>query len=217
MWTGLALNTQRDSLKADLDDKYMVIFQNYGLDLEAVQKIYEKGKHTPPLVRNAPPVAGNIMWSRQLLRRIEAPMKKFSLNKSIMTTKESKRIVKTYNRVARALIEFEMLWHQARSPPLPQAAPQVPAPRAPYRAASVSSASLFADAAWACLRAASRRDRSGEVQRPVAAPAVLHWAPLVARNSRRTLASPAGGGRRSRARPKGSLGTAPWASKFKGL
>ena len=31
---------------------------------------------------------------------------------SIMTTKESKRIVKTYNRVARALIEFEMLWHQ---------------------------------------------------------------------------------------------------------
>jgi dynein heavy chain len=103
---------QRDSLKADLDDKYMVIFQNYGLDLEAVQKIYEKGKHAPPLLRNAPPVAGNIMWSRQLLRRIEEPMKKFSQNKNIMTTKESKRIVKTYNRVARALIEFEMLWHQ---------------------------------------------------------------------------------------------------------
>eukprot|EP00854_Cymbomonas_tetramitiformis_P001067 gene1068-1616_t len=103
---------QRDTLKADLDDKYMVIFQNYGLDLEAVQKIYEKGKHSPPLVRNAPPVAGNIMWSRQLLRRIEEPMKKFSANKGIMTTKESKRIVKTYNRVARALIEFEMLWHQ---------------------------------------------------------------------------------------------------------
>jgi dynein heavy chain len=90
----------------------MVIFQNYGLDLEAVQKIYEKSKHSPPLVRNAPPVAGNIMWSRQLLRRIEEPMKRFSQNKSIMTTKESKRIVKTYNRVARALIEFEMLWHQ---------------------------------------------------------------------------------------------------------
>lgn len=104
---------QRDSLKQDLDDKYMVIFQNYGLDLDVVQKIYEKHKSGPPLARNAPPVAGNVMWSRQLLRRIEDPMKKFAANKTIMATKESKRIVKTYNRVARALIEFETLWHQA--------------------------------------------------------------------------------------------------------
>lgn len=87
--------------------------QNYGLDLDVVQKIYEKHKSGPPLARNAPPVAGNIMWSRQLLRRIEEPMKKFAANKTIMATKESKRIVKTYNRVARALIEFETLWHQA--------------------------------------------------------------------------------------------------------
>ncbi|GBG77441.1 hypothetical protein CBR_g23890 [Chara braunii] len=104
---------QRDSLKGDLDDKYMVIFQNYGLDLEAIQKIYEKYKHNPPLVRNAPPVAGNIMWARQLLRRIEDPMKRFAGNKSIMATKESKRIIRMYNKVARALVEFELLWHQA--------------------------------------------------------------------------------------------------------
>lgn len=90
----------------------MVIFQNYGLDLEAVQKIYEKYKHAPPLVRNAPPVAGSIMWARQLLRRIEEPMKKFAHNKTIMATKESKRIIKTYNKVAKALVEFETLWHQ---------------------------------------------------------------------------------------------------------
>lgn len=95
--------------------RYMVIFQNYGLDLEAVQKIYEKYKHSPPLVRNAPPVAGSIMWARQLLRRIEEPMKKFTHNKSIMATKESKRIIKTYNKVAKALVEFETLWHQVCS------------------------------------------------------------------------------------------------------
>ena len=63
-------------LQADLAAKYLVIFQNYGLDLEAVQKLYEKHKHAPPVVRNAPPVAGNIMWARQLLRRIEMPMKR---------------------------------------------------------------------------------------------------------------------------------------------
>ena len=106
---------QRDSLKSDLDEKYMAIFQNYGQDLNTIQQIYEKQKNSPPLVRNAPPVAGSIMWSRQLLQRIEEPMKKFSQNKSIMSSKDSKtkKIIKTYNRVARALIEFETLWHDA--------------------------------------------------------------------------------------------------------
>jgi len=112
---------QRETLKADLDSKYAVIFHNYGLDLETVQKVYDKQKVSPPTVRNAPPVAGNILWSRQLLRRIEEPMKKFKDNKSIMTTKESRKIIRTYNRVARALIEFETLctMHGARalSPP----------------------------------------------------------------------------------------------------
>jgi len=81
---------QRETLKADLDSKYTVIFHNYGLDLETVQKVYDKQKVNPPTVRNAPPVSGNILWSRQLLRRIEEPMKKFKDNKSIMTTKEAR-------------------------------------------------------------------------------------------------------------------------------
>jgi dynein heavy chain len=40
----------RDSLKADLDSKYTVIFQNYGLDVETVQRLYEKHKADPPMV-----------------------------------------------------------------------------------------------------------------------------------------------------------------------
>jgi dynein heavy chain len=35
---------KRDTLKSDLEAKYMIIFQNYGLDLDAVQKNYEKHK-----------------------------------------------------------------------------------------------------------------------------------------------------------------------------
>ena len=91
----------------------MVIFHNYGLDLETVQRLYEKQKHAPPHVRNAPPVSGNILWSRQLMRRIEEPMGKFQANQNLMMTKESKKIVKTYNRIARTIVEFETLWHMA--------------------------------------------------------------------------------------------------------
>ena len=83
----------------------MVIFQNYAKDLDAVQKLYEKHKYEPPVPRNAPPVAGNIMWARQLLRRIEAPMQRFAQNKNLLAAKESKKINKTYNKV-RACLPF---------------------------------------------------------------------------------------------------------------
>ncbi len=65
----------------------MLIFHQYGQDLEQVQKAYDRHKHNPPLIRNAPPVAGNIIWSRQLYRRIEEPMLKFQDNEKIMNAK----------------------------------------------------------------------------------------------------------------------------------
>ena len=70
---------QRESLKSDLDSKLNIIFQNYGQELEQVQQLYEKEKHDPPIPRNLPPVAGNITWSRHLLKRIEEPMKQVSV------------------------------------------------------------------------------------------------------------------------------------------
>ena len=71
-------------MQSDLEAKYLVIFQHYGQDLEEVQRLYERHKHAPPLPRNSPPVAGNIMWARQLLRRIEVPMKRWADAPSIM-------------------------------------------------------------------------------------------------------------------------------------
>ena len=104
----------RKTLRSDLESKYMVIFHNYGLDLENVQKTYDRQKHAPPMVRNITPVSGSITWGRQLLRRIESPMQNFKENKSIMgSQKESKKIIRTYNKIARALIEFETVWLNA--------------------------------------------------------------------------------------------------------
>jgi dynein heavy chain len=103
----------RDTLKADLDSKMSIIFQNYGTELEQIQQLYEKQKHDPPISRNLPPVAGNIAWSRHLLNRIEEPMKQFETHQGVMGTKDAKRIIKMYNKVARTLIAFEFLWYKA--------------------------------------------------------------------------------------------------------
>ena len=104
---------QRESLKGDLSSKYTNIFNNFGQDLIVIQHLYEKNKQSPPAMRNMTPIAGKVMWARQLLRRIEDPMKLFQNIRSIMTSKDSKKIVKLYNKVGRALIEFETLWVRA--------------------------------------------------------------------------------------------------------
>lgn len=104
---------QRESLKSDLDSKLNTIFQTYGLELEKVQQLYEQEKKDPPIPRNLPPVSGNIHWSRHLLKRIEEPMKQFELNQNVLANKDAKRIIKMYNKVAKTLIAFEMLWYQA--------------------------------------------------------------------------------------------------------
>ena len=111
---------RRERLRADLDAKLTVVFHNYGIDLETSQRLYERAKAQPPTVRNAPPVTASIMWARQLMRRIEEPMVKFQMNKNLMSTKESKKIVKTYNRIARTIVEFETLWHLAWSKSIEQ-------------------------------------------------------------------------------------------------
>jgi dynein heavy chain len=100
-------------LPKPLQNNPQVIFQHYAKDLEAVQATYEAHKHKPPLPRNAPPIAGNIIWARQLLRRIEAPMQRFAYNRALVGSKESRRVIRLYNRVAKALVEFEALWHAA--------------------------------------------------------------------------------------------------------
>jgi dynein heavy chain len=64
-----------------------------------VQQLYEKQKHDPPIPRNMPPVAGNITWSRHLLKRIEEPMKQFERNQNVLAGKDAKRIIKIYNKV----------------------------------------------------------------------------------------------------------------------
>jgi dynein heavy chain len=104
---------QRESLKSDLDSKLNIIFQNYGIELDQVQQLYDREKQDPPTPRNLPPVAGNITWSRHLLKRIEEPMKQFESNQNVLAGKDAKRIIKLYNRVAKTLVAFEYLWYQA--------------------------------------------------------------------------------------------------------
>nr|XP_013808177.1 PREDICTED: dynein heavy chain 5, axonemal isoform X2 [Apteryx mantelli mantelli] len=96
-----------------VDEKYLKILQNYGHDIETVSKLYTKQKQNPPLARNLPPIAGKILWARHLFCRIQEPMESFQQHPAVLQTADGKRITRNYNKVAKVLLEFEVIYHRA--------------------------------------------------------------------------------------------------------
>ena len=76
-------------------------------------KVYQKNRNDPPAARDLPPIAGKISWARQLYRRVQEPMEAFQQNPDILKDAEAKKVIKNYNKTARVLLEFELLYHQA--------------------------------------------------------------------------------------------------------
>uniref|UniRef100_A0A672TUG5 Dynein axonemal heavy chain 5 n=1 Tax=Strigops habroptila TaxID=2489341 RepID=A0A672TUG5_STRHB len=91
----------------DLNEKYIVVLQQYSQDIEFVQKLYQTQKENPPIPRNMPPVTGKIMWAQQLYRKIDHPMRVLKKKTTLL------KAVKSYNKMAAVLLEFELIYHRA--------------------------------------------------------------------------------------------------------
>uniref|UniRef100_A0A8C4Y3D3 Dynein axonemal heavy chain 8 n=1 Tax=Gopherus evgoodei TaxID=1825980 RepID=A0A8C4Y3D3_9SAUR len=100
-------------LQQDIAHTVGLILQHYVAELEATKKLYQAQKDDPPLARNMPPVAGKILWVRQLFRRISEPINFFYKNSDILTSPEGKAVVRLFNKISYVLVEFEVLYHMA--------------------------------------------------------------------------------------------------------
>eukprot|EP00118_Oscarella_pearsei_P013119 m.101516 g.101516 ORF g.101516 m.101516 type:complete len:4701 (+) comp37133_c1_seq2:73-14175(+) len=96
-----------------LKEKYRRILLHYARDIEAVQKLYVKHREDPPNESDLAPIAGKIAWARQLYRRIDEPMATFRQFEDLLKLPEAKAIVKQYNKMCKALLQYEMLYHNA--------------------------------------------------------------------------------------------------------
>ena len=94
------------------EDKYRAVIAKFTSDLQFVQTEYMENKENPPLARNLPPVSGKIAWSRQLYRRIAGPVEVFQTNEQLMQLPETKKAIKKFNRLARVLVEYELVFLQ---------------------------------------------------------------------------------------------------------
>ncbi|MGH0161968.1 UNVERIFIED_CONTAM: hypothetical protein FKN15_041793 [Acipenser sinensis] len=75
---------QRQGIQPVINECYVEALEWFYEEIKEVQETYEEQKDDPVLPRNLPPAAGAIYWSRQLLSKIEEPMKekKFKMYKS---------------------------------------------------------------------------------------------------------------------------------------
>ncbi|XP_019624088.1 PREDICTED: dynein heavy chain 8, axonemal-like [Branchiostoma belcheri] len=96
----------------NIDEKYQLLLEHFCGELEDVKKLYNQHREDPPIPRDMPPVAGKIAWARQLFRRIQGPMDVFKKHPTILKQPEAQKCIKTYNRLASVLMEFEMLYHR---------------------------------------------------------------------------------------------------------
>ncbi|XP_077973667.1 uncharacterized protein LOC120348568 isoform X2 [Styela clava] len=103
---------QRPSMSNVIAERYSDVYSTFSQELYRIQEMYEENKDNPIVPRDAPPAAGAIYWTRQLMSHIEEPMKIFQENKTLNQSKEYHRAVKIYNRIATALVTCETLWYQ---------------------------------------------------------------------------------------------------------
>ncbi|XP_041950591.1 dynein heavy chain 8, axonemal-like [Alosa sapidissima] len=100
-------------LQAEISNTVALILQHYVSELESVRKLYQAHREDPPVARNMPPIAGKILWVKQLFRRIQEPIQYIEQNSDMLSTPEGKDVIKMYNRTAAVLVEFEILYHRA--------------------------------------------------------------------------------------------------------
>eukprot|EP00940_MAST-03C_sp_MAST-3C-sp2_P000013 g13.t1 len=105
---------RREDIRRNLKVRLRTIFARYAHDLQVVQVLYERTKENPPLCRNVPPVAGHILWVRNLVQRVREPMNIFQeMAPQLLAEHDAKKVVRMYNRVLKVLLSYEYLWFEA--------------------------------------------------------------------------------------------------------
>ncbi|KOX80134.1 Dynein heavy chain 8, axonemal [Melipona quadrifasciata] len=96
-----------------IDRKYLELITLFQKEIEDVRDRYNEDRSDPPIPRNVPPIAGRILWIRQLFRRIETPMEIYKKCRRVITHDHMQRCIRIYNALISVFIHYEMIYHKA--------------------------------------------------------------------------------------------------------
>lgn len=110
------LNTRFEKLKFNrlwIDRKYLELESMYQKEIEQIRDRYNEDRSSPVLPRNTPPVAGRILWIRQLCKRVQGPMDIFKKHDRVITHERLQKSIKMYNSLISVSLYYEMIYHKA--------------------------------------------------------------------------------------------------------
>lgn len=96
-----------------IDRKYLELTGLFQKEIEDVRDRYNEDRSDPPIPRNVPPIAGRILWIRQLFRRIESPMEIYKECRRVISHDHMQRCIKIYNALISVFIHYEMIYHKS--------------------------------------------------------------------------------------------------------
>ncbi|XP_034179159.2 dynein heavy chain 8, axonemal kl-3 [Osmia lignaria lignaria] len=96
-----------------IDRKYLELIVLFQKEIEDVRDRYNEDRSDPPLPRNIPPIAGRILWIRQLYRRVEEPMEIYKKCIRVLSHDRMQKCIKIYNALINVFIHYELIYHKA--------------------------------------------------------------------------------------------------------
>ncbi|XP_036143732.1 dynein heavy chain 8, axonemal [Monomorium pharaonis] len=96
-----------------IDRKCMELISMFEQEIEDIRDIYNENRSDPPIPRNIPPIAGRILWVRQLYKRIEVPMNMFKSYHRVITFDSMQKCIKIYNILVNVFIHYELIYYKA--------------------------------------------------------------------------------------------------------
>jgi len=99
----------RQKIKELLTRKYDDVLKRYEIELGDMEELFKLGKDSPPISKNMPPKAGSIAWSRSILGRITAPIKKFKTKADQLMSNKFKDVALKYVHLAKELDQHHEL------------------------------------------------------------------------------------------------------------
>jgi len=93
----------RKEIKDLLTEKYVDVLKRYEIELADMEELFRIGKDKPPISKNMPPKAGSIAWSRSIMGRIKAPIKKFKTKADQLMIQKFKDVAFKYVHLAKEL------------------------------------------------------------------------------------------------------------------
>jgi dynein heavy chain, axonemal len=93
----------RERIERQLDKKYEDVLEQYKKELKKMNELFEQYKDNPPIPKNAPPVAGAIIWARSIFGRIKAPIDQFKQNEELLKSDKGKEVTNQYIELCKTL------------------------------------------------------------------------------------------------------------------